>query len=111
MLLKNKSIEMIVHISITSQFQIWKNETLLVYTSPKNALLRELTRAKCSLPDDAKGYNMLRDEMALGLTWVFGPWTPNHAAQSKRHPLLQIHGGRVAKCRKRNPRQTNGAKP
>ena len=53
-----------------------KGESLMIYASRKNALFKDLDRAKCVLPNDAKGYFLLKDATISGTAWdTITTWT------------------------------------
>ena len=52
------------------------NEGMVQYVSRKKTLFNELSRAKCDLPDLAKGYIMLRDARLPDRAWdMVDGWT------------------------------------
>lgn len=86
-----------------SSGQRQKGEPLLTYTSRKSVLFRQLERAKCNLPDEAKGYILLRDAKLSSNAWdVMTTWTKGSydfetikAAMRKLERPVPGHGGNV----------------
>lgn len=46
-----------------------KGESMIQYLTHKNVLLKELDRAQCVSPDNAKGYIMMRDSNLPASAW------------------------------------------